>query len=213
MKGGFGVGSFGRGGGLALLWSQEIEVKLESCDKLHIDVTARLVSARESIWRFTGFYGEARRELRHRSWDLLKLLNERCDLPWLCAGDFNEVLHANEQIGGQGRSERQIEGFRDAVADCGFVDLGYIGLPYTWDNRQPTATNIKCRLDRGLANASFLQIFQTVKVWHIQTAKSDHCCLVLECWQQSVLNWRRRKRGFRYENMWQRDPTYQHMVE
>ena len=38
MKGGFGVGSFGQGGGLALLWSQEVEVKLESCDKHHIDI-------------------------------------------------------------------------------------------------------------------------------------------------------------------------------
>ena len=27
------------GGGLALLWTQDIEVKLESYDKLHIDVS------------------------------------------------------------------------------------------------------------------------------------------------------------------------------
>lgn len=67
VAGGYGVGSFGRGGGLALLWSREIEVEPESYDKLHIDVTARLVSARDKVWRFTGFYGEARRELRYRS--------------------------------------------------------------------------------------------------------------------------------------------------
>ena len=46
MAKGYGVGCFGRGGGLALLWSQEVEVKLESYDKLHIDVTAQLVSMR-----------------------------------------------------------------------------------------------------------------------------------------------------------------------
>jgi hypothetical protein len=106
MEGGVGVGTFGRGGGLALLWSREVEVKLESYDKMHIDVTVHQISAPNKVWRFTGFYGEARRELRYRSWDLLKLLCSRSDLPWLCAGDFNEVLNANEQIGGQGRSER-----------------------------------------------------------------------------------------------------------
>jgi hypothetical protein len=135
MAGGYGVGSFGRGGGLALLWSQEVEVKLESYDKHHIDVTAKLALRRNVEWRFTGFYGEARRELRFRSWELMRLLNTRSDLPWLCAGDFNEVLHASEHWGGQGRSEHQMDGFREVVAECGFVDLGYIGLPYTWDNR------------------------------------------------------------------------------
>jgi len=58
MAGGFGVGSFGRGGGLALLWSNEVEVKLESYNKLHIDVTVTL--SPEVQWRFTGFYGESK---------------------------------------------------------------------------------------------------------------------------------------------------------
>ena len=35
---GVGVGSFGRGGGLALLWTHEVCVKLQSYNKLHIDV-------------------------------------------------------------------------------------------------------------------------------------------------------------------------------
>jgi hypothetical protein len=35
---GVGVGTQGRGGGLALLWSDEVCVKLQSYDKLHIDV-------------------------------------------------------------------------------------------------------------------------------------------------------------------------------
>lgn len=39
MEGGIGVVMYGRGGGLALLWSREVEVKLESYNKLHIDVT------------------------------------------------------------------------------------------------------------------------------------------------------------------------------
>jgi len=208
---GLGVGTNGRGGGLALLWKDEVCVKLQSLDKLHIDVAVLDPMTNGEKWRFTGFYGEARRELRYRSWDCLKMLKGRSSLPWLCVGDFNETLHANEQFGGAGRSERQMEGFREAAAVCGFTDLGFIGLPYTWDNWQDDAHNIKVRLDRGLANDDFLDLFREVKVWHVQTTISDHCALVVECLEHS-LNRRRRKRNFRYENMCQRDPSYMALI-
>lgn len=63
MAGGYGVGCLGRGGGLAMLWSRDVQVKLESLDKLHIDVTVQLVASHIGAWRFTGFYGESKREL------------------------------------------------------------------------------------------------------------------------------------------------------
>jgi hypothetical protein len=94
-----------------------VTVHLESYDKMHIDVTVRRSAPLLGPWRFTGFYGESRRELRYRSWDLLKLLGTKSDLLWICAGDFNEVLRAEEQIGGQGRSELQMDGFPRRSAD------------------------------------------------------------------------------------------------
>jgi len=105
-----------------------------------------------------------------------------------------------------------MDGFRDAVSVCGFTDLGYIGLPYTYYNRQPEGCNVKVRLDRGLANADFLNLFNIVKVWHVQTTELDHCCLILEC--SHVVQRRNRKKClFRYENMWRRDSSYMQMVE
>lgn len=64
------------------------------------------------------------------------------------------------------RSEGQMEGFWDAVEVCGFVDLGFQGLPWIWDNRQEDH-NIKVRLDRGLATTGFLDLFKYIKVWHV----------------------------------------------
>jgi hypothetical protein len=98
-------------------------------------------------------------------------------------GDFNEVLEAHEQFGGQTRLERQMDGFREAVQVCGFSDLGFIGLPYTWDNRQHGSDIVKVWLDRGLASLAFLELFKDTKVWHVQTTESDHCFLMLECHQ------------------------------
>lgn len=60
-----------------------------------------------------------------------------------------------------------MDGFREAVNLCGFTDLGFIGLPYTWDNRQQGVHNIKVRLDRALANGAFTDMFTDSKVWHV----------------------------------------------
>jgi hypothetical protein len=64
---GIGVGTYGCGGGLALLWNNEVCVKLQSYDKLHIDVMVVDPVSGVDLCHFTGFYGEAKRELRHRS--------------------------------------------------------------------------------------------------------------------------------------------------
>lgn len=99
-----------------------------------------------------------------------------------------------------------MDGFRDAVQACGFYDLGFIGLPYTWDNRQQGENNIKVRLDKGLACSAFMNMFRDIKVCHVQTTESDHC-MVIECTNRTSRRGRGRRR-FRYENMWRRDPSY-----
>jgi hypothetical protein len=71
---GVGVGSYSQGG-LALLWSNDVCVKVQTYVMLHIDVMVVDPSSGVERWRFIGFYGEARRELRHRSWELMQFLN------------------------------------------------------------------------------------------------------------------------------------------
>jgi hypothetical protein len=90
----------------------------------------------------------------------MEFLSIQSSAPLLCAGDFNECLDAQEQFGGVTRPERQMDGFRDAVNTCGFTDLGFLGLPYTWDNRQHGVDNIKVRLDRAFANPTFTDMFR-----------------------------------------------------
>lgn len=82
---------------------------------------------------------------------MLRFLWNESDLPWLCVRDFNEILHDHEQFGGNDREEWKKEGFREMVQYCEFMDLGYSGAPYTWDNRREGDRNIKVRLDRALA--------------------------------------------------------------
>jgi hypothetical protein len=57
----FAVSSVRLSGGIGLFWNSEITVDLKSFNSNHIDV---LVQPRDggAQWRFTGFYGEPRRE-------------------------------------------------------------------------------------------------------------------------------------------------------
>lgn len=82
-------------------------------------------------WRFTGFYGCPDTVERYHSWDLLIRLGATNSLPWLCCGDFNKILTAEEKIGGRTRGARQMQGFQQALDECGFKDFGFSGPKYT----------------------------------------------------------------------------------
>lgn len=62
---------------------------------------------------------------------MLKCLSCTNTLPWICMGDFNEILCVDETIGGNPRLERQMNQFRTVLNKCYFRDLGFIGPRFT----------------------------------------------------------------------------------
>jgi hypothetical protein len=90
----------------------------------------------EEPWRVTFVYGEPKRGLRIEFWDLLRCLRREWSGPWLCYGDFNEVLSQDEHYGARDRSDAQMVLFRNCLDDCNLMDLGFSGPKYTWSNRQ-----------------------------------------------------------------------------
>ena len=126
----FFVERINRGGGLVLFWKNEIEVDVKSSSLNHIDVTINKNS--EKPWRFIGFYGEPDTHKRFESWDLLCSLHRQSSLPWLCAGDFNEIVKQSKKSGGRLRPHNQMQQFREFLNECGFMDLGFKGFPFTW---------------------------------------------------------------------------------
>jgi len=130
-------------------------------------------------WRFTGFYGEPRREWWKERWYLLWFLRAQSDAPWLCLGDFNEVLTVEEQFGVNEQEPWQVAAFQVVINDCHFSDLGFSGLPYTWDNRQEGNRNVKVRLDRAFADDRLLSAVGETDVLHVPLAELDHCGLVV----------------------------------
>lgn len=111
-----------RAGGLGLLSNEDLEIDLLSFSQNHIDVKVKDVLD-DKEWRFIGFYGYLEDNKKFLSWKLLSLLKSQSDLPWLCGGDFNEILMDPEKRGGVERRSQMIQTFRDTLYECNFQDL------------------------------------------------------------------------------------------
>lgn len=108
-----------------MYWRNSIDLQVDTFSKNHIDAIVN--KGKEDVCRLIGFYGEPITHKRFESWDLLRQLNNCFNLPWLCAGDFNELLKSSEKMGGSTRSQAQMQLFREVVDECGFIDLGFMG--------------------------------------------------------------------------------------
>lgn len=95
-----------------------------------------------------GDLGHLESSQKHHTWTLLKRLANHSSLPWCCFGDFNEVMHLSEKMGGLGKNVNMIADFREAVKACNLIDVGYKRYPFMWLNRRYGENFIEERLDR-----------------------------------------------------------------
>ena len=159
-------------GGLALLWTDELDLHIRTFSPHHIDA---VVNPRvDDAWRFTGFYGAPEVVNREDSWAVLRHLASQFDMPWICLGDFNEITRLGEKSGGPIRSERQMQQFRDCLDFCGLKDLGFSGLLYTWCNRRFEGNVVWVRLDRAVASPEWVLKFPAARLYHLSGLSSDH---------------------------------------
>jgi len=68
------VPSDGKSGGLALMWKDDVDVRVQSYSHSHIDAIVHDASL-NITWRAIGFYGHPDTTQRSSSWKLLEDLN------------------------------------------------------------------------------------------------------------------------------------------
>ena len=95
-----------RGRGLVLFWKDEANVTIEDSHKYFIDATFDKNLAME--WRFICSYGEPETHRRIEAWNKLMGSNSRLNVPWLCVGDFSEIIKKDEKLGGALKSHNQM---------------------------------------------------------------------------------------------------------
>jgi hypothetical protein len=101
------VDCIGRSGGLALMWDEEWIVDIQNYSQHHINGVIQTKPNRQP---------DATR--RQETWSLLKILAHFTPFPWLCIGDFNEILTMPEKWGGNTWNNRQKRDFQKALEEC-----------------------------------------------------------------------------------------------
>lgn len=192
----FSIDVVGRSGGLAVLWNNNTHLSISSFSNNHIDM---LANDPEGLWRITGYYGFPDRGRRHLSWQLLRQLLAAHSCPWMCIGDFNDLLTSSDKRGRVEHPQWLFRGFRDAINDCQLHDVPLSWYPYTWFRGQDPATSVEQRLDRAMGTPTWHSRFSRATLTNLVAPTSDHNPILLDTSPVAI---RRRRRDFKFENRW-----------
>ncbi|WOH08626.1 hypothetical protein DCAR_0728070 [Daucus carota subsp. sativus] len=107
------VDRVGTGGGLMLLWGENLKIEVLSWSVGHI--TGRVSGDGFTPWFITGFYRNLDQSKRVHSWELLRKIRDMCLGPW-----------------GNRRSVAAMDRFKDVLDDCNLKDFGNFDKEMTW---------------------------------------------------------------------------------
>ena len=131
-------------------------------------------------------------------------------LPWCIIGDFIDIMTADEKKGGKCHPHAFLNVFSEAVSDCGLFDFGYTGDKFTWERFRGTDRWVVERLDRGLANKAWSELFPNAEVRVHEVSTSDHMPLCLQLNKQVYMPCGKR---YRFENMWIQEKEFWNIVQ
>ncbi|EOY25454.1 Uncharacterized protein TCM_026877 [Theobroma cacao] len=141
----------------------------------------------------TFVYAKCTRSERTLLWDCLRRLAADIEVPWLVGGDFNIILKREERLYGSAPHEGAMEDFASTLLDCGLLDGGFEGNPFTWTNNRMFQ-----RLDRIVYNHHWINKFPITRIQHLNRDGSDHCPLLISCFNSSE----KAPSSFRFQHAW-----------
>ncbi|KAG5530598.1 hypothetical protein RHGRI_025530 [Rhododendron griersonianum] len=187
----------GLAGGIALWWNKDISVDVEFANK-NLVHTVLSDNADSSCWAATFVYGCPSYAGKEKVWNELREIANSEILPWLCIGDFNQVLNAGDKFGGNTPDQGRIRAFHDMLNDCGLVDLECKGPRFTWRNKRTDGELIMERIDLAFANTEWREKFDTALVFVELAVGSDHNPLLLN----TNVSPNKVRKPFRFESLW-----------
>ncbi|CAL9024094.1 unnamed protein product, partial [Prunus brigantina] len=186
------VDPIGFSGGLWLLWNDN-KVRVEVIGTTDQSIYAAIACPSQNLWLFMAIYAKPCSSKREKLWEYLNFVSECHQLPWILAGDFNDMLSYDDKL--RGAPLCRLKGFRRWFDDNGMIALGFSGPKYTWSNKM-----VYERIDRAVCNAQWRGLFAEAFVKHLPTTKSDHCAIKISL--KSSFSSSPSLRPFRFEAMW-----------
>lgn len=152
--------------------------------------------------------------MKEETWTKLRELKTQSDMPWLSAGDFNEVLFAHEKEGRRQRTQASMDKLKETLEFCELHDLCFEGDNFTWRNHNHMAEGyIRERLDRAMANDQWRSRFPMVRVINGDPRHSDHRLIIINTDNQRRGHTDRvGDGGFKFEAKWLMEENYNKIV-
>ncbi|XP_026445438.1 uncharacterized protein LOC113346047 [Papaver somniferum] len=143
---------------------------------------------------------------RRSLWQQLSSVDN--NTPRLVMGDFNCVLHNDENKGGCEPRTSAINEFSDWLDDNNLFEADSLGSKYTWANGQSGVHRILCKLDRAVINEAWLTKFENWRCKALPREVYDHSTLI----SYPFVNSRPKRAPFRVQKMWFTHPDFMRMV-
>lgn len=190
----------GYSGGIGVLWkSKDISVDVLQDDSQFVHM--KVVQENNSSWLFTALYAKPMESMKAWLWQQLLQMSHEISVPWMLAGDFNEIASVDEKSGGAPASYSRCRKFKDWIEECKLIDLGYLGPKFTWrGQKSPGLSRVYERLDRAFCNMEWRVSFPEAAVRNLPRVKSDHHPILIDL--QSNLPPPAFQRPFRFEAAW-----------
>uniref|UniRef100_A0A803P436 Reverse transcriptase domain-containing protein n=1 Tax=Cannabis sativa TaxID=3483 RepID=A0A803P436_CANSA len=123
---------------------------------------------------------------------------------WFLMRDFNDILSKEERVGHRVKFHPDNE-FLNFVKSCQLEDIKASGNFFTSSNKQHGDERIFYKIDRVLANKTWIDKYDRAEVVFLNEGLFDHTPVILSLHPEVVSG----KKPFKYFKMWKSHPKYE----
>lgn len=202
----FVVYCIGKAGGLCIFWKKTVKVQIlfSNCNVIHTLITDTNAN---SSFHFSFVYGNLVAQQRKIFWATLRDLHQLNHKPWICSGDFNEILHTTDKDGGKKHSRNLTQAFKTFLTQKNMEELPQEGCRFTCCNNRRIGT-IQEKLDRCVANWEWRRSFPYAIVTALVPISSDHSLLIIDTSPSA----HRSQKSFKFEPFWSEHKDFEDII-
>ncbi|GKV19162.1 hypothetical protein SLEP1_g29456 [Rubroshorea leprosula] len=171
---------------------------------LHVEVSSAVGDVKflcTIVYAFNTFDGKV------ALWDQVRALDVE-NVPWIISGDFNTTLNYGERVKLSGVVWGDTFELKDFVSRMEVFDLQFSGAFFTWSNKQGENDRLWCKLDRVMANSTWVSAFSNTSVVFLNPQSSYHSPSLVTV--DVLMN--EKPRPFRFCNAWSKDENFLDLV-